>query len=47
LNGSPETERERKTRRLIEELEAFQLLCKQIDRHAGELLEVCREETKE
>ena len=47
MTTTPETDRDRKTRKLIEDLEALQLLCKQIDHHAGELIQTYREETKE
>jgi hypothetical protein len=46
MTGTPETERQRKTRKLVETLEAMQVLCKQLDNHAGELLQALREETK-
>lgn len=40
----PDTDQSRKTKKLIENIEAFQLLCKQMDIHAGELLQTIREE---
>ena len=47
MTNPPETEEDRKRRKLIETVEAFQLLCKQLDNHSAELLNVLREEKKE
>ena len=41
-----ESERVRKTRKLIEGLESFRVLCKQLDLHAGELIETYNDDLK-
>lgn len=45
--NTPETERDRKTRKLIETLEAMSLFLKQATHHVDEVLQAIREETKE
>lgn len=46
MTSTPDNERERKNKKLMEALEAFQVLCKQLDNHAGEMLQILREETE-
>jgi hypothetical protein len=41
-----DSERSRKTKRLIEGLEAFRVLCKQLDFHAAELIATYSEDLK-